>query len=90
VDSVSGTNITTIHVGEVVEWQWASGPHSTTSGTCVSGFCTPDFKWDSQVHSAPFSYVPSPYPFGTSATYPYYCQIHGGSMGMIGTVVVNP
>jgi plastocyanin len=37
VDQASGTNSTTIHVGDTVQWNWMSGPHSVTSGTCQPG-----------------------------------------------------
>ncbi|HEY3204657.1 MAG TPA: hypothetical protein VGL03_13480 [Thermoanaerobaculia bacterium] len=87
VDAASGTNLTTIHVGETVEWDWSAGTHSTTSGTCTSGFCSPDFIWDSQVHDTPFSFT---HTFPTAGTFPYFCWIHGGSEGMIGTVNVLP
>ena len=93
IDPVSGTNITTIIAGDTVEWDWAPGDidqHSTTSGTCTSGFCTPDFKWDSQVHNAPFSYTKTFTNADAGLTFPYYCQIHGGTMGMIGTISVLP
>ena len=87
VDAASGTSLTTIQAGETVEWDWSSGTHSTTSGTCTSGFCSPDFIWDSQVHDTPFSFT---HTFATAGTYSYFCWIHGGSMGMVGTVNVLP
>jgi plastocyanin len=86
VDAASGTSITTIHAGETVEWDWSSDTHSTTSGTCSNGLCSPDFLWDSQVHDVPFSFT---YTFSTAGTYPYFCSIHGPS-GMTGVVNVLP
>jgi plastocyanin len=86
-DSVSGTAISTIQAGETIEWDWANGTHSTTSGTCSSGFCVPDFKWDSQVQTAPFTFTRT---FNDVGTFPYYCQLHGGSMGMVGVINVLP
>src|SRR4051794_31443378 len=34
VDRASGTNTTTIPAGSTVHWNWVTGAHSTTSGTC--------------------------------------------------------
>ena len=85
-DSFSGTSLTTIHAGDTVEWQWQSSNHSSTSGTCTSGFCTPDFKWDSQVKNNGFVYTRQ---FNVVDTFPYYCQIHGGG-GMTGVINVLP
>jgi len=85
-DSFSGTSITTINAGQTVEWQWQSNLHSTTSGTCTSGFCTPDGLWDSQVKNLGFVYTRQ---FNTVGTFAYYCQIHGGS-GMTGVINVLP
>ncbi|MFY9552569.1 MAG: hypothetical protein WAU32_15595 [Thermoanaerobaculia bacterium] len=77
VDSISGTNITEIHVGQTVEWQWVSGPHSTTSGNCPNNFCSPDGTWGSPNESPPFTFT---HTFNTVATYNYYCMIHGAVM----------
>ena len=62
-DSVSGTNQTTIHVGDTIQWVWKSGPHSTTSGTCTGGgpgysakSCDADGKWESGIKSIPASF----------------------------------
>jgi plastocyanin len=89
VDSVSGTSTTTIPVGTTVEWVWQGTPHSTTSGTCTASNCVPDFTWDSGIqNNLPFTFT---YTFNTAnVTYPYFCRVHGVSMGMIGTVIVNP
>jgi plastocyanin len=89
VDSVSGTSNTTITAGETVEWVWAGGTHSTTSGTC-SSICTPDLKWDSQVKSTPFTYTHTFTASDGGQTFSYYCQLHGISMGMTGVVSVLP
>ena len=77
----------TVHVGDVVQWTWASGgiSHSTTSGTCSSYYgCTPDGHWDSGLpqSSGMFSHT-----FTSAGTFPYYCKVHGASM--TGTVVVT-
>ncbi len=75
----------TINVGDSVNWVWASGFHSTTSGSCSGGVGTPDGKWDSTAQFAPFSFS---FPFNTPGTYPYYCSVHC-SLGMKGTIVVT-
>jgi PKD repeat protein len=89
LDQASGTNTTTIHVGDTVQWNWASGPHSTTSGTCqpgggTYGGCTANGVWDAGVHSAGYSYSRT---FGQTGTFPYYCAIHGSMM--LGVVSVQ-
>ena len=86
VDSFSGTSNSTIAVGQTIEWQWQSSIHSSTSGTCTSGFCTPDGLWDSQVKNVGFVYTRQ---FNTVGTFAYYCQIHGG-LGMTGVINVLP
>jgi streptogramin lyase/plastocyanin len=80
-DSVSGTSFTTITVGQVVEWDWFTGPHSSTSGAC-SPNCVPDNIWNSAQHNAGFVYTR---PFNTVGTFSYYCQVHLGMM----TGVIN-
>ena len=90
VDQSSGTNITTIHVGDTVQWTWAGSPHSTTSGTCqpgggpYGGGCAGDGVWDSGVHSAPYSFS---HTFDQAGNFPYYCAIHGSMM--LGVVFVG-
>ncbi len=74
-DSTSGTNQTTIPVGTTVEWDWASGTHSTTSDTGV---------WDSFPHSTPNTFS---FQFNMTGTFPYHCTVHGVTMN--GTVHVN-
>jgi plastocyanin len=88
VDSISGTNITTVHVGDTVEWQWVAGQHSTTSGDCSPTFCTPSFKWDSQVHTPPHNFTFTFTAGDSGLTFNYYCQIH--TVMMQGVVSVLP
>ena len=82
-DRASGTPTTTIDVGTKVEWEWESGFHSTTSGTC----CTGDGKWNSgEKSSGSFDHT-----FGEAdrgKSFPYFCSVHGSMM--TGTVVVKP
>ena len=84
VDSISGTSTTTINAGETIEWQWVAGQHSSTEGECTPN-CIPHNVWDSQIHSAPFTFT---HTFPTTNTFSYYCQIHG--VMMTGIVIVNP
>ena len=75
VDQTSGTNKTTIHVGDTVRWVWAAGFHSTSSGTC-SGGCRQDGLWDSGEGSGmTFSKT-----FTQAGTFPYYCTVHLAAM----------
>ena len=83
-DTVSNTSTTTINQGDTVSWNWVSGFHSTTSGTC-SGTCTADGKWDSGQHSAPNTF---PFTFNSAGTFPYFCSVH--TTAMTGKVIVNP
>ena len=90
IDQASGTNATTIHVGDTVQWNWMSGPHSVTSGTCqpgggpYGGNCTADNIWNSGVQSANFSFSRT---FDQQGNFPYYCGIHLSMM--IGVVFVQ-
>jgi plastocyanin len=75
VDQSSGSNVTTIHVGDTVRWVWAAGFHSTTSGSC-SGGCRADGRWDSGEGSGKtFSRT-----FTQPGTFEYYCTVHGAAM----------
>lgn len=72
----------TINAGDTVRWINQGGSHTTTSGTgCVS-----DGKWNSGLLSTSQTYSVM---FNTAGTYPYFCMPHC-SLGMTGTVVVNP
>ncbi len=94
IDTVSGGNTTTIHVGDTVKWVFASSTqmHTTTSGVCVSGggaygedTCTADGLWDSAEQYAPATYS---HTFTTAGSFKYYCNVHMSMM--TGTVVVQP
>jgi PKD repeat protein len=90
IDQTSGTNATTIHVGDTVQWNWMSGPHTVTSGTCqpgggyYGGGCTGDGNWDAGVHTASYSFSKT---FDREGSFPYYCAVHGSMM--IGVVMVQ-
>jgi plastocyanin len=85
VDQASGSSMTTIRVGDTVQWTWVGGPHSTTSGACPGGNCAPDGNWDSGIHQSGnvFSHT-----FTQSGAFPYHCAVHLAAMQ--GTVTVNP
>ena len=92
-DVDSGTAKTTVKVGETVQWNWMSGPHSSTSGACTgsgggyyggSSDCTDSGVWDSSSHTAGYQYS---HTFTTPGTYKYFCMVHGSSM--VGQVEVQ-
>ena len=70
-----------IEQGDTVQWIWDDDTHSTTSGSPGS----PSGFWNSGVlnDGATFMHV-----FPDPGTFPYYCSVHGGCCGMIGTVYV--
>ncbi len=81
-------NMVTIHIGDTVQWSWVGGFHSTTSGTCTSGYyggCSPDGLWDSGQHSPSYTFSRK---FTATGSFPYYCSVHLSSM--TGTVQVMP
>jgi len=75
VDQASGSNVTTIHVGDSVRWVWVGGSHSTTSGGC-SGGCHPDGLWDSGTGSGKVFEMK----FTQAGSFPYHCIPHGAAM----------
>jgi plastocyanin len=100
VDDVSGTSVTTINVGDTVNWVWEGDlQHGSDSGSCTGGGgnpyggvhpegyggCTSDGVFHSGTHTMPYSY---PYTFTQSGTFKYFCDVHMSAM--TGRVVVNP
>src|SRR5450432_1411839 len=74
----------TIAPGDIVEWDWAAGGHSTTSGPPG----TSSGLWDSGVlpNGATFSHT-----FPNVGSFPYHCSVHGLCCNMTGAVnVVAP
>ena len=71
----------TIHPGDQVTWTWASSDHSTTSGSPGA----PNGIWDSGIHNGGATFTRT---FNSAGTFPYYCTVHGGCCGMVGTVTV--
>ena len=85
--SVGGMSFTpstlTVHPGDVINWVWSDGTHTTTSTSVPTGAAT----WNSNINSSTtsFSYTPT-----VIGTYQYQCTFHA-AMGMVGTItVVNP
>ncbi len=78
--------ITTINVGDTVQWDWVNGTHTTTSGSCSGGSCSPDGLWDKPItfENTSFSLT-----FNSPGTYSYYCTPHLSAMQGI-VVVVQP
>jgi len=75
----------TVRVGQQVVWMNNdSAPHTTTSGSCSGGTCTPAPGWDSGTLNPGQSFA---FTFTTAGTFTYFCRIHGASMQ--GTVVVT-
>lgn len=80
-----------IHVGDTVQWTWASSGHSVNSGSsnCISDdrFCSPN---DSNCAQAPSSNQGATYShtFTAPGTYPYFCRPHC-DLGMVGTITVE-
>ncbi len=75
-----------IHVGQTVTWRNDdTTPHTTTSGSCPGGACTPAAGWDSGTLNPGQTFS---HQFTAAGTFPYFCRIHGAMMQ--GTVVVMP
>ncbi|HTR01575.1 MAG TPA: plastocyanin/azurin family copper-binding protein [Thermoanaerobaculia bacterium] len=101
VDDVSGTSVSTIHVGDTVQWIWeGTMEHSVTSGTCDhqgggggyggygggGGSCEDGHTWQSTgLQSAGHMFS---WAFPSAGTFSYYCAMHLNSM--TGKIVVLP
>ena len=73
----------TVHVGDTVEWDWESGPHSVTAGT--PGHSSGVF--DSGIQSAGYSFS---YTFTQAGNVPYFCMVHGSMMtGSVNVVAAS-
>jgi plastocyanin len=79
----------TVHVGDIVKWTWNTPgySHSTTSGGCPGGTCTPDGHWDSGIQPNGSTYMHT-FTSGDMGSRAYYCRVH--LAGMQGTVIVMP
>jgi len=83
----------TINPGDTVQWNWAGGPHTVTSGApgaadgnfCSNGGTQSAAACNSTAYAqnagATYSHT-----FPTAGTFPYYCTVHGAMM--TGTVIV--
>lgn len=71
----------TVAVGDKVEWLFAEGEHTTTSGSN----CTPDSLWNSGLKTEGMKFD---YTFSAVGDYPYFCTPHCAN-GMIGMVTVT-
>ena len=84
-------NVVTIKAGERVVWIYGDGakePHSVTSGRCRGPDCSGGGK---EFSSGPNLIKPGhqfEHIFTKAGTFPYHCDLHGGSMQ--GTVIVEP
>jgi len=98
IDDVSGTNVSTIHVGDTINWVWeGTMQHSVTSGTCdhagggggygiYNNTCEDGHLWTSTgLQSAGFSFSQT---FSTVGTVSYFCMMHLNQM--TGKIVVSP
>jgi plastocyanin len=90
-DQSGGGRQTVIRVGDTVQWNWLSGPHTSTSGRCRDSgdpyggdSCDSDGMWDSGSRSVSSQYSRT---FTTAGTYNYFCEVHGRAM--TGVVVVQ-
>jgi plastocyanin len=80
VDESSGTNTTTIDLGETVHWSWAGSNHSSTRDIAPE-------VWESGVHNSGFTFD---HQFNTVGKFVYWCTVHGSpTVGMRGFVVVR-
>lgn len=83
-----GPSSVTVNPSDTVEWDWADTGHTSTSGTCAVGTCTPDSNWDSGMmplnQGATYRHI-----FQTPGSFPYFCRVHGPMFGMVGAVQVN-
>src|SRR5262249_16499126 len=88
-----GPHTVTISAGQTVECGWQSRNEKVVSGGAGTGgadgqFCSPG---DVNCATTPLANAPTVYAhtFTTPGTYNYFCRAHR-SLGMVGTVVVNP
>jgi plastocyanin len=70
-----------VNVGDIVEWVWVNGSHTTTSSSIPAGAAS----WDHVINSSnqTFSYTVT-----AAGTYNYVCTPHA-SMGMVGSFVAS-
>jgi len=64
----------TINPGDVINWHWNTGIHTTTSGIFGEG---PNGIWDAPIDVSNQNFSRA---FSVSGIYPYYCSVHGAFM----------
>ena len=69
--AISPQTISNVVVGDIIEWVWGSGFHTTTSVTIPSGAAT----WDASINSSATSFQ---YTVTVAGSYNYFCSIHAG------------
>jgi len=72
--SFTPATITTVLVGDVIQFVWSSGNHNTTSGLVPSGAAT----WAAPINSTTTTFS---YTVTVAGTYAYICTFHSTSMG---------
>ncbi len=72
-----------VNVGDIVEWVWVAGSHTTTASSVPAGAAS----WDEPINSGNQTYS---YTVTTAGNYNYVCTPHA-SMGMVGSfTATNP
>ncbi len=77
VNKTTNPAVTTIPIGDSVQWHWLTGTHTTTSRTGVGD------SWNSGTHTAGDTFT---HTFDVAGTFTYECLVHPGKMS--GSVVV--
>ena len=77
----SPSSLTTVRIGDTINWEWKEGTHTTTSTTIPAGAAS----WDQPITSSnqEFDYIPT-----VLGTYNYVCTPHVSS-GMVGSFIVT-
>lgn len=83
VDTVTGTNQTTIAFGDSVRFNRLNGTHTATSGFPGAGSGAL-FNFNLNATTTTGTWTPA-----APGSYPYFCNFHS-SLGMIGTIIVQP
>ncbi len=72
-----------VNVGDVIQWNWSAGFHTTTSTSVPAGANT----WDNPINSGSTTFS---YTVTTAGTYNYFCSVHGVSMSGSFTATALP
>ncbi len=89
-DAATGTPVTTVHAGDVVEWTWAAGVHSVTQGVrdaydrplVAGGFDSGirTTRTDPATGEALVTYRAT---FSDAGAFPYFCRPHDQMQGIV-------